>query len=89
MHGSSALSQSWRQWLRIHSATELFLLLDRESLDAPAATDIKKHGLKQRISAGRDVPIVRPDHRERFLIVPLSFAADIAATAERGMAQQP
>jgi ParB-like chromosome segregation protein Spo0J len=49
MNSTSTINKSWRRRLRVHPVAELFPLLDKESL-AALATDIKKHGLKQRVS---------------------------------------
>jgi ParB-like chromosome segregation protein Spo0J len=49
MNSTSTINKPWRRWLRVHPVAELFPLLDKESL-AALATDIKKHGLKQRVS---------------------------------------
>jgi hypothetical protein len=45
--------QSWRTWLRIHPAANLFPPMDEESLRALAG-DIKKNGLWKRITITQD-----------------------------------
>jgi ParB-like chromosome segregation protein Spo0J len=54
MNSSSTIHKSWRQWLRIHPATELFPPLGKEDLRA-LADDIKQHGLRQPIYFIKDV----------------------------------
>jgi hypothetical protein len=70
-----------------HPAIGLLPVRDSENLVALVA-DIKKHGLKQPVSAGRDVLIGCGDCREQLVTVPLNFAADIPAASERGKARQ-
>src|SRR6516225_6354917 len=49
MKSSSTTKKSWRQWLRIHPAAELFPPLSKQDLRA-LADDIKQYGLRQPVS---------------------------------------
>ena len=54
MKSSSTPKKSWRQWLRIHPAAELFPPLSKQEQRA-LADDIKQYGLRQPISFIKDV----------------------------------
>ena len=54
MKSSSTTKKSWRRWLRIHPAAELFPPLGKQDLRA-LADDIKQHGLRQAVSVIKDV----------------------------------
>ena len=54
MNFSRTITKSWRQWLRIHPAGELFPPLGKQDLRT-LAHDIKQHGLRQPVSVIKDV----------------------------------
>ena len=54
MKSSSTTKKSWRQWLRIHPAAELFPPLSKQEQRA-LADDIKQYGLRQPVSFIKDV----------------------------------
>jgi len=54
MNFSRTITKSWRQWLRIHPAGELFPPLGKQDLPT-LAHDIKQHGLRQPVSVIKDV----------------------------------
>ena len=54
MKSSSTTKKSWRRWLRIHPAAELFPSLGKQDLRA-LADDIKQHGLRQAVSVIKGV----------------------------------